>query len=274
MKGTGLPKLSIITITYNSEAYLEDTIKSVLSQDYTEFEYLIIDGASKDKTVDIIKSYASEDTRIKWVSEPDKGISDAFNKGIALASGEIVGIINSDDRYLPGAFSHVMKAYNSNPSFDVFHGDMLRLQGEKVLFHLVPADVKTHIWREMPVNHPTVFVTKKVYEKVGGFELESRIAMDYDLVLRLYKAGFKFCYIPEPLAAMRYGGASDTGYMEGLREVRRMTIREGYPIYKAWFWFGYKAIISTIKNVLRALGLNSLLKLHPRFRSHTEPTDN
>ncbi len=257
---------SIITPTFDSREFLEETIQSVLSQEGADFEYIIVDGGSTDGTVEVIKSHAAADGRIRWISGPDDGISDAFNKGVALARGEVVGIINSDDSYLPGALSAVAEAYRAHPECDVFHGDMLRLQGDRVLFLLKPSDVQRHIWHEMPLNHPATFVTARAYAKVGGFDKAFRVAMDYDLILRLYKNGCRFHYIERPLAAMRYGGASDAKRLDGLREVRAIVIREGYPSGKAWSWFGYKVTISTIKNILRSLGLFSLIRLHPKFR--------
>lgn len=257
---------TIITITFNSRQFVEETIRSVLSQDCTDFEYILIDGGSTDGTLDIIREYAARDSRIRWISEPDEGIADAFNKGITRATGEVIGILNSDDSYFRGTLTAVEAAYRSHPECDVFHGDMLRLKGDTVLFRLVPADVETHIWREMPLNHPTVFITRRAYEKVGGFDAKVRIAMDYDLMLRMYKSGCRFHYLKQPLAAMRYGGASDERYIEGLREVRTIAIREGYPPLLAWFWFGYKVTISTIKNMLRRFGLYSLMRMHPKFR--------
>jgi hypothetical protein len=143
---------------------------------------------------------------------------------------------------------------------------MLRLDGESVLFRLIPADVEKSIWHEMPLNHPATFVTRRAYQRTGGFDAALKFAMDYDLLLRLYKGGNRFCHIPHSLAAMRYGGASDSNYIEGLREVRAITIREGYPRTKAWFWFLYKVGISSVKNLLRCLGLFGLIRLHPRFR--------
>lgn len=258
---------SIITITYNSREYLENAIQSVLSQDLVNLEYLLVDGGSSDGTLDIIKDYAARDSRIRWISEPDRGIADAFNKGIAMAQGELIGIINSDDHYLPGALLAVAEAYSANPDKDIFHGDMIRFQGDTPVFRLTPADPETGIWREMPLNHPATFVTRRAYAQCGGFDAEMRLAMDYDLLLRLYKTGFRFHYIARPLAGMRYGGVSDANNIEGLREVRRIVIREGYPWFKAYFWFFYKVVISSVKNLLRSMGLYSLLRIHPRFRS-------
>lgn len=257
---------SIITPTFNSRTFLEETIGSVLSQEDADFEYIIVDGGSTDGTLDIIKRHAEKDGRIRWLSEPDEGIADAFNKGIARAKGEIVGIINSDDTYLPGTLAAVAEAYRSHPECGVFHGDMLRLQGDTVLFLLKPSDIQSHIWHEMPLNHPATFVTAHACRNVGGFDAKVRIAMDYDLMLRLHKGGCRFHYVERPLAAMRYGGASDAKFLDGLREVRAIAIREGYPPVKAWFWFGYKVTVGTIKNILRRFGLYSLICLHPKFR--------
>ena len=259
-------KFSIITITFNSREYLEEAVESVLSQDFGDLEYIIVDGGSTDGTLEIIRRHAGADPRIRWISEPDNGIADAFNKGLRMAKGEIVGILNSDDRYLPGALARVAGAHAAHGECDIFHGDMLRLDGERVLFRLVPADVEKAVWHEMPLNHPATFVTRRAYGRVGGFDASIRIAMDYDLVLRLYRSGCRFHHIPVPLAAMRYGGASDSRHLDGLREVRAIAIREGYPLWRAWFWFCYKVGISSVKNLLRQLGLFGVLRLHPRFR--------
>ncbi len=108
---------SIITVTFNSKRYLEETIRSVLTQAFVDLEYILVDGGSTDGTLDIIRDHAAKDRRIRWISEPDEGIADAFNKGIALASGEIVGIINSDDTYAPGALRAVADACAAHPDW-------------------------------------------------------------------------------------------------------------------------------------------------------------
>ncbi len=264
---------SIITVTFNSKRYLEETIRSVLTQAFVDLEYILVDGGSTDGTLDIIRDHAAKDRRIRWISEPDEGIADAFNKGIALASGEIVGIINSDDTYAPGALRAVADACAAHPDCDVFHGDMLRFQGDRPLFLLKPADVERHIWHEMPLNHPATFVTLRAYRKVGGFDKAFRVAMDYDLLLRLYRAGCRFCYIDRVLANMRYGGESDAGFRAGLREVFTAAVREGYPRQKAFFWLFAKTALGYTKNLLRKLGLYSLMRLHPKFHKSREKGD-
>ncbi|MCM2357618.1 MAG: glycosyltransferase [Geobacteraceae bacterium] len=258
---------SIITITYNSVSCVKETIASVLSQSCPDLEYILVDGGSTDGTVEIISGFAAGDPRVRWISERDAGISDAFNKGIALAGGDLIGIINSDDAYLPETLRLVAESAAVHPECDVFHGDMVRLDrtGQE-LFVLKPLDVEASVWREMPVNHPATFVRRRAYGKVGGFDVALRYAMDYDLVLRLHKAGCRFCYIDRPLAAMRYGGASDASYVRGLREVFAVSVREGYPRQRALFWFLVKGFTRTAKNLLRSLGLYRLIRLHPRFR--------
>ncbi|WP_168206043.1 glycosyltransferase family 2 protein [Geobacter sp. FeAm09] len=258
-------KFSIITITYNSKTYLDETITSVLSQDGPCLEYIVVDGGSTDGTLDIIKRHAAADDRVRWISEPDKGIADAFNKGIGMATGDVVGILNSDDSYAPGALQAVAESAAAHPECDVFHGDMLRFQGDIPLFLLKPSDVAKNIWHEMPLNHPATFVTARAYRRVGGFDTSFRVAMDYDLLLRIYTTKGTFHYIERVLANMRYGGESDTRYLAGLKEVFRAAVRQGYARPKACFWFCFKAVLISVKNTLRRLGLFSIIRLHPKF---------
>lgn len=261
-------RFSVITVTYNSKLFLMETIKSVISQDYGDFEYIIVDGGSTDGTLEIIKDFAAEDDRIRWISEHDDGISDAFNKGLALATGDIVGIINSDDIYSPGALAAVAQAYQSDPAADVFHGDMVRFQGITPLFRLKPGRIGDNVWYEMPLNHPATFVTRKAYALVGGFDTTLKVAMDYELVLRLYRAGCRFCYLEQVLANMRYGGASDERFLAARKEVYEVTVAAGYPRTRAVRWFVVKAGMNIAKNLLRKLGLYGLIRLHPKFEHH------
>lgn len=257
---------SIITPTMNSAAHLESTITSVLNQQGVTLEYLLIDGGSTDTTLDIIKRYAAADNRIRWISEPDQGIADAFNKGIMLARGEVIGIINSDDLYESGALAAVRDRFQANPDCDLVHGDMLRLEGDQLLFRMVPGPVAETIWREMPLNHPTVFVKAARYQELGGFDVALRLTMDYELVLRYYRAGCRFCYLPRILARMRYGGASDSHFIAVRRELFQVTVAAGYPRWKAAGWYLRYAAAGSIKLLLRRTGLYSLMRLHPKFR--------
>jgi glycosyltransferase involved in cell wall biosynthesis len=261
---------SIITVTYNSKNFLTEAIQSVLSQDFTDFEYILVDGGSTDGTLEIIKNVADQDSRIRWISELDNGISDAFNKGIRLANGKVVGIINSDDTYAAAALSAVAKAFEADLSVDVVHGDMIRFQGDTKLFRLKPAPVDQRIWHDMPINHPATFVRSDTYKKVGLFDTKLKVAMDYELVLRLYRAGCNFHYIERVLANMRYGGASDERFLAARREVFSVTVAAGYPRWRATGWFVVKACMNITKNLLRKFGLHSLILLHPKFKKHKE----
>jgi len=263
-------RFSIITVTYNSRAFLVETIQSVISQDFDDFEYIVVDGGSTDGTLDIIRSFADVDSRICWISEPDEGISDAFNKGIRMATGDIIGILNSDDTYTAGTLAAVAAAFDADTACDVVHGDMLRFQGDTPLFRLKPAPVDERVWHDMPVNHPATFVRHRAYDQVGLFDTRLKVAMDYDLVLRLYRAGCPFCYIERVLANMRYGGASDERFLTARREVFTITVAAGYPRWRAGGWFVIKVGMNITKNILRKLGLHGLMRLHPKFRKNHE----
>ena len=200
-------KISVITITYNSERTLEDTIKSVISQDYDNLEYLIIDGGSKDHTLDIVQKYRDKIAVV--VSEPDNGISDAFNKGIRLASGEVIGIINSDDLLLPGALKAVAKAYEE--SVDVYRGRTIRWNDvTDVKTRSIPSmRFPANSIKKRPICHQSTFVTKRAYEKYGVFDVNLKYMMDKDLLIRLYEAGIGWKYVDADLAVSRSGGVTD-----------------------------------------------------------------
>lgn len=267
LEGNDSIKISIITATCNSATPLPATIASVLSQQGVELEYLIIDGASADDTLEVIKQAAAKDARIRWISEPDEGIADAFNKGVAMATGDWIGILGSDDQYLPGTLLAVAEAVRKNPDTTVIHGDLVRLDEKgKPLFVVKPSAVAKTLWHQMPINHPAAFVARKAFDEIGCFDKSLKIAMDYDLILRLYKAGGKFVYVSKPLTMMSYGGASDERCLDGLRELRQIKIREGYPAWKANYWLAHRVLIEWVKKLLRRTKLHFLLKLHPRFR--------
>lgn len=218
------PKISIITITFNSEKTLQRTIDSILGQNYPNLEYIIVDGGSKDSTVDIIKSYANQIS--KWISEPDHGISDAFNKGIAMATGDVVAIINSDDGLLPGALDALAKEYE--PGVDVYRG--------KVLLWKEDSDTKVE---EVPsmhftfggmnkISHQGTFITKKAYKVYGDYDLQCKYVMDYDLLLRYQRAGAKFKYIDYTLAFYSLGGITFSKMTKKrLQEIERVMKKNG-----------------------------------------------
>lgn len=209
------PVISVITIVFNGEKYLEQTIRSVLGQSYPHVQYIIIDGGSTDQSLNIVRKY--EKRLFYWVSEKDKGISDAFNKGLARATGDIIGIINADDWYEPDALERVATQMGDA---DLCFGDIqLWKNGNKEFVQKGNLDL---LDREMTINHPTVFVKKNIYETYGGFDTRYRCAMDYDLMLRLKINNCSFRYVPNVLANMRWGGFSDTSWKTGCRETREI----------------------------------------------------
>lgn len=206
-----LPLVSIVTIVYNGEKFIEKCIQSVLGQSYSDIEYIIIDGGSTDHTVDIIQRYAG--SVAAWISERDEGISDAFNKGLKLANGEIVGIINADDWYEPYTIEKVVQEIKN---FDIAYGDLRLWKSDKVDFVL--QGNHAYLENEMTVNHPTVFVKRECYEKYGQFNTQLKCAMDYDLMLRFKINHCRFGYVPAVLANMRWEGLSDAQWLLGCKE--------------------------------------------------------
>lgn len=173
---------SIITVCYNSEKTIERTIRSVLEQSCRDYEYILVDGASSDRTLEIIHQYEPLfQGKMKLVSERDEGIYDAMNKGIRAASGELVGIVNSDDYYEKDALEKVAKAYEGY-EYSIIYG-MLRTisDGKEVMVYL-----KNHEFLEKDmITHPTCFVTKKIYERFGGYSLKYPYSADYEFMLRI-----------------------------------------------------------------------------------------
>ena len=200
------PKISVITITFNSAATLEETILSVTSQDYPDLEYVIIDGGSTDGTLDIIRKYQDKIQIV--VSEPDRGISDAFNKGIARATGEIVGIINSDDIMLPAALQKVADLYD--PKVDVYSGHILFWDVDTdETFPSYPDVAFDTLRLQYNVAHPARFIRKDAYERYGLYREDLRYMMDIELLCRFYKQGASFLLVDSPLAKFRIGGTTN-----------------------------------------------------------------
>ena len=252
------PKISIVTITYNSEAIVEETIKSVISQDYPELEYIIIDGGSKDNTLAIVDKY--RDKIAKVVSEPDEGISDAFNKGIRCATGDVIGIINSDDILLPGALKAVADAYEEGTG--VYRGNVFIWESASdTRIQAVPSmKFPLHTFKKRIVCHPGTFVAKWAYEKYGAYKTHFRFMMDVDVLIRFYEAGVKFKYVPTELAMFRLGGVTDSSFLKKTGELNNLYRENGAGWLYARCQVLLFCITSSILVVLRSLGLAMLLK--------------
>lgn len=202
------PKISIITPCYNSEQTIEKTIQSVITQNSTTpIEYIIIDGASTDKTCEIIKKY-SQYINI-FISEPDAGAYDAMNKGIKLATGDVIGIINSDDWYNKDTIKIVEQEFDKHPDIDVIYSPIDNYFAGEYVAKFIPGSLDKLTIR-FTLNHPSCFIKKNVYDAVGLYDLQYRITADYAMILKLFLSGYKFHYIDIPLAAYSLNGISSS----------------------------------------------------------------
>ncbi len=221
-------KVSIISVALNSAAYIEDCIESVVKQDYEDIEYIVIDGGSTDGTIEIIKRY--EEGIVKWISEPDRGIYDAMNKGIKAVTGDVIGILNSDDIYVHDSVITIVMSYLSK-DMDTCYGDLVyvdRNDTNKRGRYWKPGPfIKDKFKRGWMPPHPTYFVKRKIYEEFGLFDINFQLAADYELMLRfLYINNVSTIYIPECLVKMRAGGYCRPGLTN--------TINNMQENYRAW----------------------------------------
>lgn len=221
-------KFSLITATYNSYPAIRDCLSSIAQQSL-QAEHLIIDGGSKDQTLETIKSSPSVS---KWISEPDRGIYDALNKGIALAGGDIIGLLHSDDLLASDTILERIAQTFEKTGADVLYGDLVYVNKQdtsKIIRYWKSQPFKPSLLNSgwMPA-HPTVFAKREVYEKHGLFDLSFRIAADYDMMLRIFKdSSLNVVYLPEVITRMRVGGASN----KSLRNIIRKS-KEDYRAMK------------------------------------------
>lgn len=223
-----MKKVSIITTTYNDSAALRNTIAQIKAQDYPNIEYIIVDGASKDDTIDVIRE-AEEyfGQRLIWISEKDKGIYDAINKGLKLATGDIIG--TCFDRFASSDVISKMVSIMEKEGTDGVHGDLNYMDGEKIVrkWRNGQGNIRTG-W--MP-GHPTLYLKKEVYEKYGMYKTDYRISADYEYMIRILKDNqVKLSYIPEVLIKMTHGGTSTNSlgaYLEGMKEGHRALKENG-----------------------------------------------
>lgn len=239
-------KISLVTVTFNSAATLCDTICSVQSQTYQDIEYIIVDGNSKDSTLEIIREYEpSFDGKMHWISEKDSGLYDAMNKGFRLATGDIIGIINSDDLLSePTAIEKVVKMFEANQEADAVYADLYYVAQNdisKIVRHWVSGKQRPFRYGWHPA-HPTFYVRREVYQKYGLFDLDFRFAADFELMLRLIdRYHIKLAYLPEPLVRMRLGGATSKsltnikkGNIECIKAFRKNDLKVSrlYPLFR------------------------------------------
>lgn len=254
--------ITIITVCLNSEKSLRRTIESVVNQNYKDIEYIIVDGGSIDSTLDIIKSFQLKYSYIRYISEPDFGISDAFNKGIKMSNGDIIGIVNSDDWLENNVLNLISSNYNKG---DIIHGKLQYWKNNRTDFIFIPN--LEGIVKEMTINHATVFVKKHVYEKFGYFKLDYKIGMDYELLLRFYLNKVDFWYLDTILSNMSLDGVSDRYWLKGIIESRRAKIENGLPLLSIEYYFIFQIIRSSISRLIQRFGFTTILNFYRKYFS-------
>lgn len=198
-----VPLVSIITVTFNAEEYLEEAIDSVLNQTYKNIEYIIIDGGSTDSTVDIIKKF--EKKIDYWVSEKDAGIYDAMNKGLKASTGDIIGILNADDFYVNDAVEKSVSALLES-GLDYSVGNIIKIPSHVIVAPVYP--LISANYQGMMYPHIGAFIKKSVYNKVGFFDTRYKLAADFEMAMRIHTAGFKAIYVRQIIGRINEGGVS------------------------------------------------------------------
>lgn len=233
-------KISVITVSYNSVKTITDTLNAVAMQAYTDVEHLVIDGASKDGTLGIVRSHSNP--QIRLISEPDKGIYDAMNKGLALASGEIVGFLNSDDFYADATVLAKIANAFQDPAVDACYADLVYVTQDNSRV--------VRYWKSKPFTkgdfakgwcpaHPTFYVRRSVIERLGYFDQSYKLAADVELMMRYLELGqVRAAYIPHVLVRMRLGGATNQSWkniVQQNKEIFTALRKNGIPFSIMWF---------------------------------------
>ena len=263
------PLVSIIAVVHNGKKHLEQTIQSVLSQSWSNIEYVIVDGGSTDGTLDIIRKY--EDRIDHWISEPDKGIYDAMNKGLSLASGDLIAFLNSGDWYNPGVLENVVEEYLRK-----INGDLVIAGKWTLIFE--DLDLEIHISPSLkfslgiPISHPAMFVPRNVYEKFGKYDLQFPLGADFDMIVRFYLNNVIFHFIDAPIVNYRTRGTSERYYYDTGKE-HALIIRNNLPFttyisYKLVRW-KYNVLMELTRVMRKTIGekaTNSLTRRYYNFK--------
>ncbi|CAM3762661.1 glycosyltransferase family 2 protein [Flavobacterium chungbukense] len=241
-------KVSIITVCYNRKETIAKSIESVLSQDYSNIEYIVIDGNSTDGTKEIIKSYAEKIST--YLSEPDKGMYDAINKGLKMATGEIIGLMHSDDEFYDNdVISKIVEMFQKFPSSDGIYGNGIYVTNDKkeriVRNRISGAYSRKELESGWLPLHPTVYLKKKIIEKLGYYNLDFKIASDTEFLLRyLFKSKIKLSYFNSYVVKMRVGGLSTS---------RSRALKVFYEDYRIYKYHGLPAFRTVVQKKLIAL---------------------
>jgi glycosyltransferase involved in cell wall biosynthesis len=264
------PLVSIITVCYNSEKYISDTIESVLNQTYDNIEYIIVDGDSTDNTLDIIKEYEPKfNGRLRWISEPDNGIYDAMNKGINMANGKIIGILNSDDWYELDTILKIVKIFRTK-NVDLVHGCMARYKSNGGL-DSVYGEKNSFLGfaEKAPYNHPTCFVKKSVYSLLGTFNNNYKIISDYDFMLKVFNSSkVKVYFIDEVLTNFRLVGITSNLHNLPVKSLYAVLKNNGYNKVQIYIGIFYRLLQQKLKKIIDFLGLDFIIKLKRKLSSY------
>lgn len=232
------PLVSVITPSYNQGKFIRETIESVLSQDYPNIEYIVVDGGSTDDTLAILEEYSLVDERIRFISEKDRGQSHAINKGLAMAKGEIIGWLNSDDTYLPGAIRMAVDALQGQPSWAMVYGKAYTIDENSQKqsdYYVAPADYKL-LFDGCMICQPAAFIRKNVFREVKGVDETLHFCMDYDLWIRIAKK-HALGFIQKALANARTHNTCKTSTLwnsVGVPEILRTSVKHYGTISKTW----------------------------------------
>jgi glycosyltransferase involved in cell wall biosynthesis len=235
-------KFSIVTPSFNQGQFIQKTIESVLAQKEVAVEYLIFDGGSRDNTVSVIEQYAPQ--LAYWESQPDKGQTNAINKGFARSNGDVLGWLNSDDVFTPAALGQVASTFEANPQADVVYGDSSYMTKEGVMFRTKKARPFSieYLRRRDFLYQPSTFFRKRIYEKVGPLDERYQSCMDYEYWIRMAEGGAKFVYIGSILSQMRFheDAKSVNAILLSLKEEKTLKLEYGYPYLQVQLNYYYK----------------------------------
>lgn len=239
--------LTIITVCLNSEKTIEKCMDSVIGQLNEEVEYLIIDGKSKDRTLDLIKRKIRGNKNIKYVSEKDSGIYDAMNKGVKLSQGKWIYFLNSDDFLKKDIIKNIIKTIKlCNNNYDCICGKIEEVKKEKgnaLVREVVPSKDLSIINKTMCIPHPGFFCKREIFYKNGFFDTNFKIAADWDFVIRTYKSGYKFYYIDKIISTFNYGGACSKSHI-----IERHKVRKKNKLYFLFDQYFYREILFSIRS--------------------------
>jgi glycosyltransferase involved in cell wall biosynthesis len=242
--------ISVVTPTFNSAKSVKNTLNSVLAQSSSPDEYIIVDNASLDGTLDLVNSYrelfAEKNIRLKVISEKDSGIYDAINKGVRCASGDWIGIINSDDYYDELAIARLRTAIAGN-HFDVFHGNISIFDSENSSIKYCPIPSAKYT---MSVFHPTMFISKQSYARIGFYDLKYKLSSDFEWIMRARKSGLVFYYENQLISHYYQFGASYKNRMKGIFENYKIRKKYSIPFFITYYYLAKEIVFGPIKSSL------------------------